>query len=137
MAASRASISPHATFLHPAGLDLPVPAAAIDTGGHHTKHPRLAAPPDSHEQGQDPALHHRRGRGEGRGLRPPAPHRTRPGAIHFPRRPDADYFRQLTAERVVTRFERGRPIRSCNPCATENAMRRWTPSSTPTATCTG
>jgi len=28
---------------------------------------------------------------------------------------DADYFRQLTAERVVTRFERGRPIRSWQP----------------------
>ncbi|WP_299912869.1 terminase gpA endonuclease subunit [uncultured Paracoccus sp.] len=38
-----------------------------------------------------------------------------PGAIHFPRRLDADYFRQLTAERVVTRFERGRPIRSWQP----------------------
>ena len=31
-----------------------------------------------------------------------------PGAIHFPRRLDADYFRQLTAER-------GRPIRSWQP----------------------
>ncbi len=27
----------------------------------------------------------------------------------------SDYFRQLTAERVVTRFERGRPIRSWQP----------------------
>ena len=26
-----------ATFPHPAGLDLPVRAAAIDTGGHHTR----------------------------------------------------------------------------------------------------
>ncbi|MFO4987314.1 hypothetical protein RCK87_26580, partial [Salmonella enterica subsp. enterica serovar 1,4,[5],12:i:-] len=33
----------------------------------------------------------------------------------FPRRLDADYVRQLTAERVVTRFERGRPIRSWQP----------------------
>ena len=38
-----------------------------------------------------------------------------PGAIHFPRSLDADYFRQRTAERVVTRFERGRPIRSWQP----------------------
>ena len=38
-----------------------------------------------------------------------------PGAIHFTRRLDADYFRQLTAERVVTRFEKGRPIRSWQP----------------------
>jgi len=35
-----------------------------------------------------------------------------PDAIDFPRRLDADYFRQLTDERVVMRFERGRPIRS-------------------------
>nr|WP_233517198.1 terminase gpA endonuclease subunit [Pseudotabrizicola alkalilacus] len=35
--------------------------------------------------------------------------------MHFPRRLDADYFRQLTAERVVTRFEKGRPIRSWQP----------------------
>jgi len=39
----------------------------------------------------------------------------RSGAIHFPRRLDADYFHQLAAERVVTRFECGRPIRSCQP----------------------
>ena len=38
-----------------------------------------------------------------------------PGAIHFPRRLDADYLRQLTAGRVVTRFEKGRPIRSWQP----------------------
>ena len=28
---------------------------------------------------------------------------------------DTEYFRQLTAERVVTRFEKGRPIRSWQP----------------------
>jgi hypothetical protein len=38
-----------------------------------------------------------------------------PGFVHFPRSLDADYFRQLTAERVVTRFEKGRPIRSWRP----------------------
>ncbi len=38
-----------------------------------------------------------------------------PGAIHSPHRLDADDFRQLTAERVVTRFPRGRPIRSWRP----------------------
>jgi phage terminase large subunit GpA-like protein len=30
--------------------------------------------------------------------------------LHFPGERDAEYFRQLTAERVVTRFERGRLI---------------------------
>lgn len=38
-----------------------------------------------------------------------------PGFVHFGIERDADYFRQLTAERVVTRFERGRPIRSWQP----------------------
>ncbi len=30
--------------------------------------------------------------------------------LHFPAERDAEFFRQLTAERVVTRFERGQPI---------------------------
>ncbi|WP_245831707.1 terminase gpA endonuclease subunit [Salibaculum halophilum] len=34
-----------------------------------------------------------------------------PGVIHFPRHLGANYFRHLTAECVVTRFERGRLIR--------------------------
>jgi len=38
-----------------------------------------------------------------------------PGFVHFSRDRDAEYFRQLTAERVVTRFEKGRPIRSWQP----------------------
>jgi phage terminase large subunit GpA-like protein len=128
-----------ATFPHPAGLDLPVRAAAIDTGGHHTKmayefcRTRLAR-----------RIWAIKGRGgPGIPVWPRRPTRTNkgkiplfivgvdavkdavyarlrltepgPGAIHFPRRLDADYFRQLTAERVVTRFERGRPIRSWQP----------------------
>ncbi|MGC9420940.1 MAG: terminase gpA endonuclease subunit, partial [Rhodovulum sp.] len=128
-----------ATFPHPAGVDLPVRAAAIDTGGHHTKmayefcRTRLAR-----------RIWAIKGRGgPGIPVWPRRPTRTNkgkiplfivgvdavkdavyarlrltepgPGAIHFPRRLDADYFRQLTAERVVTRFERGRPIRSWQP----------------------
>jgi phage terminase large subunit GpA-like protein len=38
-----------------------------------------------------------------------------PGVLHFPMERDAEFFRQLTAERVVTRFERGRPIRLWQP----------------------
>jgi phage terminase large subunit GpA-like protein len=38
-----------------------------------------------------------------------------PGYLHFPAERDAEFFRQLTAERVVTRFERGRPIRLWQP----------------------
>ncbi len=119
--------------------DLPIRAAAIDTGGHHTKaayefcRTRLA---------------HRIWAIKGRGgtgvpVWPRRPTRTNkgkiplfivgvdavkdallarlkltepgPGAVHFQRRLDAEYFRQLTAERVVTRFEKGRPIRSWRP----------------------
>ena len=120
-------------------MELPVRAAAIDTGGHHTKmayefcRTRLAR-----------RIWAIKGRGgPGIPVWPRRPTRTNkgkiplfivgvdavkdavyarlrltepgPGAIHFPRRLDADYFRQLTAERVVTRFERGRPIRSWQP----------------------
>jgi Phage terminase large subunit (GpA) len=38
-----------------------------------------------------------------------------PGYLHFPAERDAEFFRQLTSERVVTRFERGRPIRLWQP----------------------
>ncbi|NWG25336.1 MAG: phage terminase large subunit family protein, partial [Pseudorhodoplanes sp.] len=38
-----------------------------------------------------------------------------PGMLHFPMERDAEFFRQLTAERVVTRLERGRPIRLWQP----------------------
>lgn len=119
--------------------DLPVRAVAVDTGGHHTKmayefcRTRLAR-----------RIWAIKGRGgPGIPVWPRRPTRTNkakiplfivgvdavkdavyarlrltepgPGAIHFPRRLDADYFRQLTAERVVTRFEKGRPIRSWQP----------------------
>jgi phage terminase large subunit GpA-like protein len=119
--------------------DLPVRAIAVDTGGHHTKmayefcRTRLAR-----------RIWAIKGRG-GPGIpvwprRPTRSNKAKiplfivgvdavkdavyarlkltepgPGAIHFPRRLDADYFRQLTAERVVTRFEKGRPIRSWQP----------------------
>jgi phage terminase large subunit GpA-like protein len=129
-----------ATFTHPHGApDLPIRAVCVDTGGHHTKmayefcRTRLAR-----------RIWAIKGRG-GTGIPvwPRRPTRTNrgkiplfvvgvdavkdalyarlklaepgPGAIHFPRRLDAEYFRQLTAERVVTRFERGRPIRSWQP----------------------
>ncbi|OSM07603.1 putative phage terminase GpA [Magnetofaba australis IT-1] len=34
-----------------------------------------------------------------------------PGYLHFPMGREADYFKQLTAESVVTRYHKGRPIR--------------------------
>ena len=128
-----------ATYPHAASLpDMPIRATCIDTGGHHTKmayefcRPRLAR-----------RIWGIKGRG-GAGIPvwPRRPTRTKgkvplfvigvdavkdalfarlrlteagPGCIHFPVERDAEYFRQLTAERVVTRFERGRPIRSWQP----------------------
>lgn len=38
-----------------------------------------------------------------------------PGCIHFPVERDANYFRQLTAEKVVTRYSKGRPVRIWEP----------------------
>ncbi|ABK44551.1 phage terminase GpA [Magnetococcus marinus MC-1] len=37
-----------------------------------------------------------------------------PGFLHFPMQRDGDYFKQLTAESVVTRYHKGRPIREWN-----------------------
>lgn len=64
---------------------------------------------------QDPALHRRRGRAVGRRLRTPETDRARPRRNPLFRHLGADYFHQLTAERGVTRFERGRPVRSWPP----------------------
>ncbi|CAA7624180.1 phage terminase large subunit family protein [Magnetospirillum sp. SS-4] len=127
------------TFAHPKSVaDLPIRAACIDTGGHHTKaayefcRTRLARRIWAIKGRGGPAIP----------VWPRRPTRVRgkvplfivgvdavkdalyarlrltepgPGAVHFPRRMDADYFRQLTAERVVTRYDRGRPIRSWQP----------------------
>lgn len=128
------------SYAHPgAAPDLPIRAIAIDTGGHHTKaayefcRTRLAR-----------RIWAIKGRGgPGVPVWPRRPTRANkgkiplfiigvdavkdavyarlkltepgPGAIHFHRRLDAEYFRQLTAERVVTRFEKGRPLRSWQP----------------------
>jgi phage terminase large subunit GpA-like protein len=127
------------TYPHSRALpDMPIRAACIDTGGHHTKaayefcRTRLAR-----------RIWGIKGRG-GTGIPvwPHRPSRTKgrvplfmigvdavkdslfarlhlrevgPGFVHFSQERDAEYFRQLTAERVITRFEKGRPIRSWQP----------------------
>ncbi len=128
-----------ATYPHTHAIaDLAIRAVAIDTGGQHTKaayeycRTRLAR-----------RVWGIKGRGgPGIPLWPHRPSRTRgkvplfivgvdaakdalfarlrlaapgPGYMHFPAKRDAEFFRQLTAERVVTRFERGRPIRLWQP----------------------
>jgi len=35
-----------------------------------------------------------------------------PGYCHFPEERDADYFKQLTAEKLVTRYKQGQAVRS-------------------------
>jgi phage terminase large subunit GpA-like protein len=123
------------TYKHPVGVVLPIRAAAVDTGGHHTKaayefcRTRLAR-----------RIWAIKGRG-GPGI-PVWPARIKPrpgkvplaivgvdaakdalfarlqktepgpGFIHFSRARDAEYFRQLTSERVVTTYAKGRPVRS-------------------------
>jgi len=124
-------------YAHPRAVgDLPIRATAIDTGGHHTKmayefcRTRLARRIWAIKGRGGPAVP----------VWPRRPTRTNkgkiplfivgvdavkdsvyarlkltepgPGTIHFPQRLDADYFRQLTAERVVTQFYKGRPVRS-------------------------
>ncbi len=127
------------TYPHSRALpDMPIRATCIDTGGHHTKaayefcRTRLAR-----------RIWGIKGRG-GAGIPvwPRRPSRVKgkvplfiigvdavkdalfarlrltesgPGFVHFAMERDTEYFRQLTAERVVTRFERGRPIRSWQP----------------------
>ena len=130
----------YATYAHSRAVpDLSIRAVAIDTGGHHTKaayefcRTRLAR-----------RIWAIKGRGgPGVPVWPRRPSRSNkgkiplfivgvdavkdalfarlklteagPGTVHFGSDRDADYFRQLTAEKVVTRYERGRPVRMWQP----------------------
>jgi phage terminase large subunit GpA-like protein len=125
-----------ATYEHARNLPpMKIRAAAIDTGGQHTK-----AAYDFCRTRLDRRIWAIKGRGgPGVPLWPRRPTRTKnrtplfivgvdaakdaifarlkitepgPGCIHFPMDRDAAFFRQLTAERVVTRYVRGRPQRS-------------------------
>jgi phage terminase large subunit GpA-like protein len=129
-----------ATYAHAKAVpDLPIRAVAIDTGGHHIK-----AAYEFCRTRLNRCIWAIKGRGgPGVPVWPRRPTRTNkgkiplfivgvdsvkdavyarlkltdpgPGFVHFSRDRDAEYFRQLTAERVVTRFEKGRPIRSWQP----------------------
>lgn len=118
------------TWPHPRGVDLPVRAACIDSGGHHTSAVYSFVRP---REGRRVFAIKGMG-GEGRALvgRPSKNNvgkvrlftvgvdtakeliyaRLRiadegPGYCHFPSRYDDEYFRQLTAEQIVTRFSKG------------------------------
>jgi len=123
------------------GVELPVEAVAIDSGGHHTKsvydfcRPRLGrriwAVKGAGGAGI-PVWPKRVSRVDGKAGRCPLWRvgvdaakdalfaRLRvgepgPGYVHFGTGLDPEYFRQLTGERVVTKFVRGRPVRSWQP----------------------
>ena len=118
------------TWRHPRGFDLPIRSACIDSGGHHTQavynfvRPRegrrifavkgvggegkpIVARPTKNNIGRiklfpvgvDSAkeLVYSRLRINEAG----------PGYCHFPLHYDAEYFRQLTAEQLVTRYHKG------------------------------
>ncbi|MBF0142862.1 MAG: phage terminase large subunit family protein [Magnetococcales bacterium] len=115
--------------------DLHIRAAALDTGGHHTLQAYAFC-----RSRQDRRIWAIKGRG-GMGVpiwprRPSRNNKGRvplfivgvdackeaiyarlrlkesgPGYCHFPHDRDGEWFRQLTAERITTRFHRGRPIR--------------------------
>ncbi|MCZ7641877.1 MAG: phage terminase large subunit family protein [Pseudorhodoplanes sp.] len=128
-----------ATYPHRRAIaDMTIRAVAVDTGGQHTKAAYEYCRTRLHRR-----IWAIKGRGgPGIPLWPRRPTRTKgkvplfligvdaakdalfarlrlsepgPGYLHFPVERDAEFFRQLTAERVVTRFERGRPIRLWQP----------------------
>lgn len=123
------------TFVHPSGIDLPVRATCIDSGGHFT-------------QAVYNFCRSREGRrvfaikgvgGEGKALigRPSKNNIGKvrlfpvgvdtgkemiysrlkivdpgPGYMHFPEDRDDEYFRQLTAEKIITKYSQGRAKRA-------------------------
>ena len=115
--------------------DLPIRAAALDTGGHHTLKSYDFCRP---RQGRRIWAIKGRG-GMGVPIWPRRPSRNNkgkvplfsigvdaakealfsrlrleksgPGYCHFPMARDVEYFKQLTAEHIVTRYHKGRPIR--------------------------
>jgi phage terminase large subunit GpA-like protein len=126
------------TYKHANGGQLPIMAAAIDTGGHHTKgaydfcRARLARRIWGIKGAAGPGIPvwpRRASRVDGKAgkltlfrvgvdaakdalfarLRLSEPG---PGYVHFGPKCDVEYLRQLTSERVVTSFVKGRPVRS-------------------------
>ncbi len=127
------------TWAHPKAVpDMPIRAVAVDTGGKHT-----AAAYGYCSARFSRRIWGVKGRSApGLALWPRRPSRSKsntpifivgvdaakdaimarlrlsgsgPGAMHFPLDRDAEFFRQLTAEKVVTRYGKGRPVRQWLP----------------------
>lgn len=122
-------------YLHPSGLEISIEATGIDTGGHHTqsvysyckkriRKKVLALKGMAGER--RPIWDNKPRKGWSKGLngwivgvdsaKDRIYHHLQiedPGAgfIHFPETLSSEYFKQLTAETVVTRFRRGHPVR--------------------------
>lgn len=118
------------TWRHPKGFDLPVRASCIDSGGHHTQAVYNFVRP--REGRRIFAVKGVGGEGKPIVARPTKNNIGRiklfpvgvdtakelvfsrlrineagPGYCHFPLHYDAEYFRQLTAEQLVTRYHKG------------------------------
>lgn len=119
----------------PGGRELPIKAVCIDTGGSHTQSALEFCAP-RHRRGvfgikgssspnaplwpRKPSWSKRGGRwpvyivGVGTGKETIYSRLTKdegPGALHFPDDRDASFFEELTAEKPVTRYVKGRPRR--------------------------
>ena len=131
------------TYLHPSGIDLPIRCACIDSGGHYTQ--AVYNFVRSREGRRVFAI---KGMGgEGRALmgRPSKNNIGRirlfpigvdtakelvysrlkivdagPGYMHFPMERDDEYFRQLTAEKIITKYSQGRAKRAWIKTRTRN-----------------
>lgn len=122
------------TWTHASGTELRIAAACVDTGGHHSESVyRFCGPRLSRRvhpiKGASTAGHPLIKRAKGRAstvkgllligvdtakdllfarLKIPT---TGSGYVHFPMAADEEFFSQLTAERAITRYERGIPKR--------------------------
>jgi len=121
-------------FIHPSGIKLKIASAMVDSGGHHAdsvyrfssarQFRRVFACKGSNQPGK-PIVNKPTRLGKGLGhlysigtdtakeqiysrLKVETPG---PGYCHFPITYDQEFFRQLTAEKVVTRLVKGFPVR--------------------------
>lgn len=122
-------------FIHASGIELNIACICVDSGGHHTQDvyayvkkrqlQRVFAIKGASQAGKPLIGKWSRNNSLRIKLFPVGTdtakqiiysrlHITEPGAgyCHFPAHYEEEYFRQLTAERVITRFNKGFPVRA-------------------------